>query len=458
MIPDVVQVTLEQIEAENQVLKDFKIIGNNGYTTIILRFHSVDMLNTEYRARYSPFVLHKSHSQVQRDVHKRLVSESRGMVNSGLSDHSDMSSVHRDNEGSGHGLYEMFKDPMGKMNTANAEVQCGVSGVSLVDGECQTSTPTLNTADAETQHDAILTRNVKVGCKPEVRTCRTQTQKPAVSSISVGPRINFTDTSSQTQQSAVKPGVDVAVECLQSPQAQSRHCQTYQKLQTCHRGCLACPKTSNASTNTSGSIEDVNNQETPKKAWNSVQIITSTPRPNYNSGVTNIHSNYTDMSAIVDSVKDSGFGKMISEGTQSQTTSTGSSKTVPPYFEAHPVVQECKRSTFGQNIHDRSRNKQIHHIVRLVNSGPEWAPPTYCCILDDIVVDVYHAFGYTYTGKYYERGEEHETLLTTASDPKLAELITSKNLRFQDISDTVMEKVPTFITELKLKHQLLESN
>jgi hypothetical protein len=134
MIPDVVHVTLEQIEAENQVLKDFKIIGNNGYTTIILRFHSVDMLDTEYRARYSPFVLHKSHSQVQRDVHKRLVSESRGMVNSGLSDHSDMSSVHRDNEGSGHGLYEMFKDPMGKMNTANAEVQCVVSGVSLVDG------------------------------------------------------------------------------------------------------------------------------------------------------------------------------------------------------------------------------------------------------------------------------------------------------------------------------------
>jgi hypothetical protein len=89
MLPEIVEETLNHLAQDNQVLQDYKIVGNErNCTTITLRYTSVDILEDKVKARLGPFVYHKSPARVSRNVNRRTI-ESTGTMGSSMNGFSD---------------------------------------------------------------------------------------------------------------------------------------------------------------------------------------------------------------------------------------------------------------------------------------------------------------------------------------------------------------------------------
>ena len=262
---------MDQIELDNQILKDYKIIGNSEHTTVILRYHTVDIFNSKQKAVYRPSVVHKSPSQTQRDQ-SRVNGDNHSVDSGDLNRVSGLynRSMGGEFESQEQGLFGLckFKEEitqdidmpefnkesnldMGieaqcELETMDIGVQCGTSVLVSVEVDCQTDF-VVNKVEAGTQCEAIQTRSIKVGYKPESRTCKIQTEKKTMASIGLGFKTEVASVESQTVLNTLK-SVDVAVECLQAPLAKGRHSQTF--LETRSTGIGAHPRMVNASTST----------------------------------------------------------------------------------------------------------------------------------------------------------------------------------------------------------------
>jgi hypothetical protein len=190
-----------------------------------------------------------------------------------------------------------------RLNIGN---QCGNSAIKCEEVACQTqSIAVCKAVETGTQCDAPKTRSIKVGYKPEIRSSRTQTEKMAVAvkDTGVGSNTEVRHTTSQTQQPSTQPGVDVAVECLQAPQAKSRHTQTIHDTHS--RGTMFRPSTVSISTSVEGEIfTKIERVCASEGEFASALITSSTPQPHYRNRI------YSDISVSHDLNKDSGISSV----------------------------------------------------------------------------------------------------------------------------------------------------
>jgi hypothetical protein len=247
MIPEVVVLTLDKIKTQSQVLQDYKIVGSSECTTIVLRYTSTDILETHAKVRLRPFVVHKIPSQVLRDSNHMNRSNygpsSSGEFVNGISGYSNFNSTEPNQQS-----YQVETNGMHIVKSGvDAGVQCGTSLGSLVEGSCQ-SPPMPTASNTSTQFDGVQKHSIKVGCRPDTRSLRIQTDKTTMVNVGIGSVISALDATTQTLQSTTQHGIDVAVECKQTPGAISRHCQTF--CETRHVATSIYPKVVSVATDT----------------------------------------------------------------------------------------------------------------------------------------------------------------------------------------------------------------
>jgi hypothetical protein len=227
MIPKVVESTLDYLAHDNQVLKDYRIIGDSilNSTTIILRYTTVDMLQTRVKARNIPFVKHKSPAQVNRDINR-----------------TGMNGVTHAWENNKEYLCE---------STADCGVQCDILKTCKTVDKA-TDTDKNITRDMGNQTGVLIaTKHAKVGCDtPIMKSHRVQTEKVQIKTTGIVCRVETSTTSAQTKEIyGTGEKQDAAVECLQCPSVKSRHIQTDVK-ETKSRGSTVKPSLKCAETNT----------------------------------------------------------------------------------------------------------------------------------------------------------------------------------------------------------------
>jgi hypothetical protein len=393
MIPEVVVVALDQISRDGQVLKDYRIVGKNGYTTIVLRYSAIETLDNQDKLNCGPFVFHKSPSQQYRD-NKRMGNESQVWSQGDYMNNSNSTGA----EQSGHGwLWNRRVELADRDNcvdsnqfisdTVDIGIQCGASDADLVDGECQTcvSYDKVTAVTQATQTETIQTRNMKVGCRPEVKSCRIQTETKIVKSTGVGCNTPTEENCCQTFQTMVPVMVDVGAEPKQILDCVSRHSQTFCKLVT-------------SSTNTTVSLSECDSY-----------LVASSPQL-YCSQIshTDMQNAGPNMSIISNKLcKDSGLGDSVTspgETTELQVTplNLNCTGTAEENRDKHDTISDyvhrCSgksqtKAKFVHNIRNKKRNNSIRYIVQRVDKIKLRQNPghtQYFCILDDMAIVVDH--------------------------------------------------------------------
>ena len=225
--PEVVGLVLDTI-SEHESFRDYRIIGNTAGTTIVIRYSMVDMVHEQ---RFSPLWQHRSAVNLTRD-HMRQ--------NKWIREHSELGvdNVIHGSWSSESGITDGAKCQW----NVNAQVFTPAAPKEYVDNESQTD-PVAESKSMETQ-TALLPSMTSVGtqCETETRSigtvCKIRCQVKGKSiQATVGMKnqgVNATvSTDESTTQSEKYIGrvstTDVAVGCVQSPGAISRHVQTYAK-------------------------------------------------------------------------------------------------------------------------------------------------------------------------------------------------------------------------------------
>jgi hypothetical protein len=342
----------------------------------------------------------------------------------------------------------------------------------------------LDKTDNQTQTDIIQRRSIKIGYKPETKSCRVQTFKGTSKSVGVGKETIINDSSCQTVGSWTQSKCDIGIECKQAPGAKTRHCQTFWERED---KCVSFhPKLVSKGTNTvlhsddnSAHVQDGDFSFDEKLT----PVMVSTPKENKTvtkdkpSRSTGFCPVSGQEQTTVMLPKDSGLGntlepvslEVVSSFQDGNKGEGGSKVDTEVKFSVTPPDMPIKLGEFIEkycgNLSDRgiieqgrTENTNVHCIVQKVDTNrPDTI--TYICILDSIVIMAYSTqlFGSIlyYTGNCIRLCDEtlkHFTISTASvNNSKMA----TDSAEYQKISQMVIKEVPRYIRKLELKQTLL---